>query len=121
LATRREAAFLADRFGERVEKFLFTAPSKSRLGYAMLAMTNTGRLSLYREEGSAEWRECWAEIRACRYRLRSGEQLAWSVPESEGHDDFVVSLALCARAAESLVPPAAGGVIRARPEVEGRW
>jgi hypothetical protein len=82
------ASFLADRFGERIEKLVFTAPAKSALGFAMLTMINTGRLSLYRADGSTEWEECWKEIKACRYQLRHGEQIGWSVPESEGHDDF---------------------------------
>lgn len=47
--------------------------------------------------------------------------MAWSVPEAEGHDEFVVSLALAARAAESLVQPAESGLIRAEPEWEESW
>ena len=153
------AAFLEARFPDRVERFIFTAPSKSRLAYQMLAMTNTGRLTIYKEEdrpsspgpfslkgrrgvslagrkspsplegegdlggegtSSPESVEFWQEIHACRYWLRGGEQLAWSVPETEGHDDFVVSLALCCRAAEGLVPPAASGLIRPGPDAEYR-
>jgi hypothetical protein len=115
------AAFLAERLGPRVERFVFTAASKSALAYGMLTMINTGRLSLYKEDTSEEWRECRAQLRAVRANPRAGEILAWSVPESEGHDDFVVSLALCARAAESGPPPAHGGLIRARPDGEGGW
>lgn len=106
----------------RVEKYVFTAPGKSRLAYQMLAMTNTGRLSVYKEELSPESREFWSEVHACRYWLRAGEQMAWAVPETEGHDDFVVSLALACRAAEELIPPAAGGLIRAkRPDEKQEW
>jgi hypothetical protein len=50
-----------------------------------------------------------------RYHLKAGETLAWSVPAHEGHDDFVVSLALCAHAAESAIPPPAGSLKRAGP------
>jgi hypothetical protein len=147
------AAFLEDRFPERVEKVIFTLPCKSQLAYRMLAMTNTRRISVYKEEqspvrlpsvdcfasrvgrpwapsGSAglarradeaccpESREFWNEIRACRYWMRAAEQMAWGVPESEGHDDFVVSLALVCRAAEELIPPAAGILIRSKPDQE---
>jgi hypothetical protein len=84
-------------------------------------MINTDRLSLYKEDGSEEWRDCRAELRAVRATPRSGEILAWSVPETEGHDDFVVSLALCARAAEVSPPPALGGLVRARPDGEWGW
>ncbi len=137
------AAFLQNRYPERVEKVVFSAPTKSQLAYRMLAMTNTRRVSVYKEEpsdgggrprgaaptvaafvpaghepSSPEAREFWSEIRACRYWLRSGEQMAWAVPENEGHDDFVVSLALVCRAAEELTPPAAGVLIRSKPDPE---
>jgi hypothetical protein len=115
------AAFLAERLGPRVERFVFTTASKSGLAYSLLTMINTDRLSLYKEDGSEEWRDCRAELRAVRATPRSGEILAWSVPESEGHDDFVVSLALCARAAEVSPPPALGGLVRARPDGEWGW
>jgi hypothetical protein len=42
------AAFLQRKLGEtRVEQFTFTLPSKSRLGYNILAFAGTGRLKLY--------------------------------------------------------------------------
>jgi hypothetical protein len=116
------AAFLEDRFPERVEKVIFTAPTKSQLAYRMLAMTNTRRVAVYKEQQvdacSPEAREFWTEIRACRYWMRAAEQMGWGVPESEGHDDFVVSLALCCRAAEELIPPAVGVLIRSKPDHE---
>ena len=50
------------------------------------------------------------------------EQIAWGVPETEGHDDFVISLALCARAAERTPPPVISTLIRApRDDGDGRW
>jgi hypothetical protein len=116
------ASFLAARFPARAEPFVFTAPSKSALGYAMLAKANTGQLAMYAPDGSPEWRQFWQEVSACRYLLRAGEQLSWSVPPTEGHDDFVISLALCCRAADTLRPPAAGALLRPEPDREaGRW
>jgi Terminase RNaseH-like domain len=115
------AAFLADKHPDRTERFVFTTPSKSRLAYSMLAMTNTGRLSLYAADGSAEYKECRREIEQCRYWLRAAETMAWGVPETEGHDDFVTSLALLCRAAEELVPPPVSALIRARPDEESGW
>jgi len=93
------ASFLERAHPERVERFVFTQPSKSRLAFDMLAMINTGRLSIYSDATGPEAAQFWREARACRYRLRAGETISWSVPESEGHDDFVVSLALACRAA----------------------
>lgn len=115
------AAFLAARHPDRVESFVFTAPSKSKLAYTMLGMVNTGKLALYSCDGSPEWRECWSEIRACRYWLRSHEQMAWGVPPAEGHDDFVTSLALCCQAAAGLAPQPASVLIRARSDHEDGW
>ena len=89
--------------GDRVEAFIFTGPSKSELGYALLAATRGGRLRLYADDTSAEARACRAELAACRARF-SGPALRWSAPPGS-HDDFVVSLALCLRAAASLAPP----------------
>jgi hypothetical protein len=41
------AAFLRRTLGEaRVEPFAFTLPSKSRLGYTLLALAGTGRLKV---------------------------------------------------------------------------
>lgn len=115
------SAFLAERLGSRTERFVFTTTSKSNLAYSLLTMVNTGRISLYSSDGSDEHRTCWAELRATRALPRAGGVLAWSVPESEGHDDFVVSLALCARAAETTPPLAIGGMLRAPSDGEGRW
>ena len=115
------AAFLAHRHGDRVERFVFTAPSKSRLAYTLLGMVNSGRASLYADDGSAEWRECRREIELTRYELRANQQLGWGVAPSEGHDDFVASLALCCRAAEEAAPPPLSGLIRTRPDDSDHW
>ncbi len=115
------AAFLAERFGPRVEKFVFTSPSKSKLGYDLLGMANTGRLSLYADDDSPEWRQCQREISACRYWLRANEQLQWSVPPAEGHDDFVTSLALCCRAVNEAAPLAFGTLVRPPPPTDDSW
>jgi hypothetical protein len=115
------AAFLAARHRDRVESFVFTAPSKSKLAYTMLGLINTGKLQLYSADGSPEWRECWSEIRACRYWLRAHEQMAWGVPPSEGHDDFVASLALCCQAAAGMAPQPASVLIRAQSDHEEGW
>jgi hypothetical protein len=112
------AAFLSARFPGRVERVIFSAAVKSRLAFGMLAKANTGRLHVYRDEDSIAWREFWKQVAACRYQLRAGEIMSWSVPATEGHDDFVVSLALCCRAADGLAPPGAGTLMRATSDDE---
>ncbi|MCL5074203.1 MAG: hypothetical protein M1136_00915 [Chloroflexi bacterium] len=91
-----------------VEKFVFGAASKSRLGYGLLAAVNSGRLKMYAPDGSAECQEFWLECERARYTVGSNQTLNFFVPESEGHDDFLMSLALTVEAAGSYgVAPAA--------------
>ena len=104
--------------GGVVEPFVFSAPSKSRLGFLLLAMAGTGRCRLYRDDGSPEARQAQAEIVAARYELAGSEQMRFSVPTSEGHDDFLISLALCCQAAAGAAPPPESLVIPPRPV---RW
>ncbi|HZU13351.1 MAG TPA: hypothetical protein VFB58_10970 [Chloroflexota bacterium] len=73
---------------------------------------NTGRLTLYADDGSAEWRECRHEIRSARYELRAAETIAWHVPDRDGHDDFVGALAVHAHAANQAAPPPFSSILR---------
>src|SRR5204862_2519628 len=64
------ASFLRAALGERlVEPFVFGAPSKSALAYHLLEAIDAGRLSLYRDDGSPEWRRCRQQLRLARYRV----------------------------------------------------
>ena len=92
-------AQLRPQIGARLDEVVFTAASKSALGYALLAAARTGRLALPRDDGSPEASRCRNELAACEASLASGGRLAWG--NDRGHDDYVVSLALCLRAAES--------------------
>ena len=108
------ASWLAAELGPLVEEFVFTAPSKSRLAFTLLGMINTGRCRLYAGDGSEEYRAFWAEAEAARYEMRANEQMNFYVPASEGHDDFLMSLALCAHAANAAAAPPADAVVRPR-------
>ncbi len=96
-------AQLRPRLGARLDEFVFTAASKSALGYNLLAAARTGRLALPRDDGSPEAARCREELAGCEASLATGGRLAWG--NGRGHDDYVVSLALCLRAAESAGPP----------------
>jgi hypothetical protein len=91
-------AQIAEGFGERVERFIFSDASKSQLGYDLVAALNTGRLAAYADDGSAASRAFAIELAACRSWLRGHSALRWEAPAG-GHDDYVASLALCLRAA----------------------
>jgi len=109
------AGWLVRALGEEVvEAVTFSAPVKSALAYTLLGQVNSGRMTMYRGDGSAEYQEFWREAGQCQYELRGAEQMRFYVPEEEGHDDFVVSLALCAHAATHAKPAAVGGVVRPR-------
>jgi hypothetical protein len=112
------AGFLEAALGGRVEQFVFSQASKSKLGFELLAAINRDGVQVYRDDGSAEYREFWQQMRATRAKLRANRTLDFFVPEDEGHDDFVMSLALCLRAAGSTPPPAASTVLAAEDVLE---
>ena len=104
-----------------MESFVFTAPSKSRLGFALLAMAGTGRCRFYRQDGSNAWRQAQREVESARYELGVNEQMRFFVPADEGHDDFLISLALCCHAATLAAHPPASSIIQPRPVPYEPW
>ena len=95
-----------------VKPFAFTAGSKSRLGYALLAAVNSHRLKLYAPDGSPEWQACRRELETVRCEYRRNQEMSFSVPAQAGHDDFVMSLALAVEAAGMYTPRNAKGRVR---------
>ncbi len=87
-----------------VQAVRFTAESKSRLGYNLLAAVNGGRLKMYIADGSAEWAEFWRQVELARAAYRSGRTMSFFVDPSSGHDDYLMSLALVVEAAQDLDP-----------------
>lgn len=98
------AAQVAAEVGKRALPVVFSAQEKSALGWALVAAAGSGRLALPAGDGSREWTQAVAELGSCRRELRAGGLLGWHAPAG-AHDDYVASLALCLRAAESLGPP----------------
>ena len=93
------ASFLRHELGSRVVPFTFTAPSKSKLGFDLLAAVNSGRLKIYSGDGSTEYQEFWSEIDKASSRYRPNKTINFSVDPAKGHDDFLMSLALVMEAA----------------------
>jgi hypothetical protein len=109
------ASLLCTRLGEeRVQPFTFTRPSKSRLAYQVLALLNSGRLKLYARQDAPNniYQECWQQLSRARYRLPAPDTLDFYVERGEGHDDFLMSLALLTEAASDMLPPAASTIVR---------
>lgn len=48
---------------------------------------------------------CSASLELTRYELKGMETLSFSAPAREGHDDYLMSLALCVYAAATTPPP----------------
>jgi hypothetical protein len=105
------AAFLARALGEpRVQRFVFSAASKSQLGWGFLALVETGRFLDHappadRFSQAAILQNLFlAQAASCRAEVGSGQSLHWGVPSGVRHphshaplhDDLLLSAALCA-------------------------
>jgi hypothetical protein len=102
-------SFLRGALGARVSGFTFTAQSKSELGFNLLATINSGRLKMYATDGSAEYQEFWVEMERARSQYRPNQTMNFYVAPDQGHDDFLMSLALMVEAAARYSPRGARG------------
>lgn len=96
------ASFLRNALGNRVHAFKFSQVSKSALGFNLLAAVNSGRLKVYEQDGSADYRELVFELERARSICRPNQTINFFVNPSEGHDDYLMSLALCVEAASKV-------------------
>lgn len=86
----------------RVVPFVFTAQSKSRLGWEFTHLIDTGRFKEYADDSQAGTpegavtAEYWRQLREVTFRPSTGpgRLMQWSVPPGRGHDDLVMSAAL---------------------------
>jgi hypothetical protein len=103
------ASFLRQALGSRVIPFTFTAPSKSTLGFNLMAAVNSGRLKMYAGDASSEYQQFWSEIDKAKSQYRPSQTMNFYVDPSKGHDDFLISLALVVEAAKNYEPREAKG------------
>lgn len=96
------ASFLRAELGSKVIPFTFTAQSKTKLGFDLLAAVNSGNLKMYEADNSPECREFWLQIEKARYHMRSNQTMSFDVNPAEGHDDFLMSLALLVHAGKNI-------------------
>ncbi len=106
------AGFLRRELGRRVVPLVITARSKSDMGFELLSFVNSGRLKLYRQDGSGEYRETMLQLERARAQYRPNQTMTFYVDPKEGHDDFLVSLALVVQAAGGTGPREAKGRLR---------
>lgn len=91
-----------------VRALKLSAESKSQLGYDLVQAAAGGRLRLFKDEGTPELAECQHQLSLCRAYYRPNRQLSFTVDERDGHDDYVMSLALAVAAANAPVRVARG-------------
>lgn len=83
----------------RVDPVVFSTARKSQLGFGLLAAAHSGRLKLYRADGSAEAAECRRQLELARAAYRDERTMQFHVDPADGHDDYLMSLALAVDAA----------------------
>ncbi len=98
---------LRSRLGQRVIPVAFTAARKSDVGWRFLAACDAGRFRDHAPACRGErpfaqalhdlQRAFWAQVEAAEVEYLPGpiQRIRWSVPEAAGHDDLLVSAALC--------------------------
>jgi len=106
------ASFLRKELGNRVIPFTFSSKSKSALGFELLSLVNSGRLKMYRQDGSREYKETMFELEKARAQYRPNQTMNFYVDQQEGHDDFLISLALVVQAAKDFRHREAKGWVR---------
>jgi len=97
----------------RVDALKFSAESKSRLGFALIAAVNGGRLKMYAGDGSPEQREFWLQAERARVAYRANRTMNFFVDPADGHDDYLVSAALLVHASKDRQRRLATGRVRA--------
>ena len=98
------SSFLRQAVGPPIVPFVFTQQSKSILGFNLLAWVNSGLLKMYAGDGSAEYQQFWFEMEKAKSHYRPSQTMNFYVDESQGHDDFLMSLALLVEAANQYQP-----------------
>ena len=96
------ASFLRKELGSRVIPFTFTQKSKSELGFELLSYVNSNRVKLYQQDGSKEYQETMFQLERAKAEYRPNQTVNFYVPSCQGHDDFLMSLALLVIAARNF-------------------
>jgi hypothetical protein len=105
-------SFLKAKLGEIIVPFNFNGKTKSDLGYSLIAAVNTGRYKMYSEQAlSPEQTEFWLEAQNAQYEVQGFQRMDWFVPDDLGHDDFLISGALCVEASKLAARPVGVGSI----------
>jgi hypothetical protein len=91
--------FLQQALPGKVVPFVFSAQSKSQLGWDFLAVIESGRYKEYAPDGLPDTGLFWTQVESCHAQVAStpNRLLRWSVEDPRTHDDLLISASLCAR------------------------
>ena len=106
------ASFLRKELGSKIKPFTFTQKSKSTLAFEVLSFVNSSRLKLYKQDGSPEYKEMMFQLERAKAQYRPNQTMNFFVDPLEGHDDFLMSLALVVEGAKDFSPRKAIGGFR---------
>jgi hypothetical protein len=99
-------SFLTNALGEdHVLKCVFDSAwsLQSELAFNFLAMINSGRyLEHTPPEDNDIQRKTWSQFKLAKAKTRPGNKMMIHVDEKDGHDDLLISAALCAHAATQV-------------------
>jgi len=77
------ASFLRKELGSRVIPLVITSKSKSDMGFELLSFVNSGRLKLYKQDGSREYKETLFELERARAQYRLNQTMNFYVDPQE--------------------------------------
>jgi len=106
------ASFLKKELGSRIQPFTFTQKSKSDMAFEVLSFVNSSRLKLYKQDGSPEYKAMMFQLEKAKAQYRPNQTMNFYVDPTEGHDDFLMSLALLVEGAKDFIPRTARGGLR---------
>jgi hypothetical protein len=92
------ASFLKNELGSRIVPFVFSPSSKTRLAFNLLAAINSGGLKMCAADNSEEYREFWSQMDNAKSFYRPNQTMNFFVDPADGHDDYLMSLALLVEA-----------------------
>jgi len=90
------ASALVASVGRKVIPFVFSAKSKSDLGWGWVGLAESGRYLEYVVDGAEDTALFWRQLAAVEYEVLEGpgRLMRWSVPDANLHDDLVMSAGL---------------------------
>jgi hypothetical protein len=77
-----------------------------------LAAINSGRLKVYKQDSSEDYQELMFEMAKAKSVYRPNQTLSFFVDPSDGHDDYLISLALLVHSSKEAIPRKAKGGLR---------